>query len=351
MKHLLAPVLAVDVAPSTPDSSAGLVLTALVQWHAMRAAGALALAVSVAATVLPRPSHAAEGAIGRPIAGTGIQPGAGVVPDTPMLLGNITSVHFDGSIGGSARAPAGGDIALNLAAKISLTTATIVKVWGAGAGGWSFSSSFTLPYMSGRVRADLTAPGAALQQRDREQGLFDLFFTPVTAGYHFSATEHLSIGMGIWAPTGGYDPKRLANTGVNYWTFVPTLGYSLFKPASGVEVSLQGAVQFNTRNKDGDYHSAPLLTLDALIAKDIGSGWRAGVVAGWVQQLADDKGPLADRLGGFRGHSVALGPIVTYSTKLAGTRPVDMSLRWTPSVSSRNRMEGDAVTFTATAPF
>lgn len=70
-----------------------------------------------------------------------------------------------------------------------------------------------------------------------------------------------------------------------------------------------------------------------------------------MQQLADDKGPLADKLNGFRGYSVALGPIVTYSMKIGEARQLDATLRWTPSIASRNRMEGNAFTFTASVPF
>ncbi|MCH2220155.1 MAG: transporter, partial [Dechloromonas sp.] len=80
-------------------------------------------------------------------------------------------------------------------------------------------------------------------------------------------------------------------------------------------------------------------------------GWRLGLVAAWVQQLTDDKGSLADRLNGFRGYSVAAGAIVTYATKLSRSQPLDLSLRWTPSVASKNRMAGNAFTFAATVPF
>jgi hypothetical protein len=50
--------------------------------------------------------------------------------------------------------------------------------------------------------------------------------------------------------------------------------------------------------------------------------WGAGIVMGTVQQLGNDSGPIADRLNGFRGRDFAMGPIVTYDTKLGGKAPL-----------------------------
>jgi hypothetical protein len=45
---------------------------------------------------------------------------------------------------------------------------------------------------------------------------------------------------------------------------------------------------------------------------------------------------------------VGLGPIVTYDTKLGGKNPVSASLRWVPTVASKNRLSSTN-TFMATA--
>ncbi|MFP3548608.1 transporter, partial [Rhizobium sp. SIMBA_035] len=80
-------------------------------------------------------------------------------------------------------------------------------------------------------------------------------------------------------------------------------------------------LQFYTRNHATDYQNGTLFTLDALALKRFSNGVGVGVVMGTVQQLADDTGPLADRLNGFRGHDFSLGPIITYDTKLGGKAP------------------------------
>ena len=44
-------------------------------------------------------------------------------------------------------------------------------------------------------------------------------------------------------------------------------------------------------------------------------------------------------LNGFRGHDWAIGPILTYDTKLADKAPLSFSLRWGPTVESKNRLK------------
>ncbi len=300
--------------------------------------------------MLPSLALATEGGMGRPIAATTIQSNAGIVPDVPITVANFTSVYFDGSIKGNVRTPVGGDVALHLGAELSMNLFTLMKVWNTSAGAWNFSSSITVPLLWNAVTADVTAPSGTRHVRQSDSGSSDILVTPITAGYHFSKLEHVSVGLGIWAPTGSYDKSKLANNGLNYWTFVPTVAYTRLLPDSGVELSLLGSVQFNTRNKATDYQSAPLLVVEALAMKELGSGWRAGLVAGWIEQLADDHGGLAKQLNGFRGRSVSIGPVVALSTKV-GNQPVDASLQWAPSVDSKNRVEGNAVMFTATIPF
>jgi hypothetical protein len=105
-----------------------------------------------------------------------------------------------------------------------------------------------------------------------------------------------------------------------------------------LEFDAVSSVQFYTRNKDTDYHNAPLFTLDVMGLKRFDNGWSAGVIFGTVQQLGKDSGPTADRLGGFKGYDWSVGPILTYDTKLAGKAPLSFSMRWVPTIASKNRL-------------
>ena len=305
----------------------------------------------VAALAASGPAGATEGAAGRPISGTGVVPLGGVVAPEPILAVNLAEVYFDGSLGASRRVPVGDKVTLGIDARISFTLATILKVWDTGPGRWNFSSSLTVPYAWQKAKATVALGSAQASVRDKDSSLFDITFTPVTAGYHFSKTEHVAFSLNVWAPMGKYDASKLANPSLNNWTFIPQVAYTKLWPDDGVSFDVTSGVQFYTENKATDYKNAPLFTLDAMAVKTFPGGVGVGVIVGTVQQLGDDKGPTADALNGFRGHDWALGPIVTYDTKLSGKDPLSLSLRWVPTVEAKNRMKGNTFMATGTLVF
>ena len=65
------------------------------------------------------------------------------------------------------------------------------------------------------------------------------------------------------------------------------------------------------------------------------------IVAAMVQ-VEDDRGPLARRLGGFRGQAFAVGPIARYTFQAGQTR-LSAALSWAPEFGVRNRTEGHAL--------
>nr|WP_256702282.1 transporter [Burkholderia sp. SRS-W-2-2016] len=290
---------------------------------------------------------ATEGALGRPVAGTGVLSGAGIVPPEPMTIVSLQQLYIDGSIGASRQVPVAGKTSLGIDAQVAFTLASVLRVWG-GAGGWDFASGITLPYVWTQVTGTFSAGAFTRSSGDRASNLFDMYFTPVLAGYHFSQTDHLALSFNFWAPTGQYDPNALANPSLNNWTFVPQAAYTKIVPKYNLEFDVTLGLQFYTRNNATDYQNAPLLTLDAMALKKFANGVGVGLVMGTVQQLGHDSGPLADRLDGFVGHDFALGPIVTYDTKVNGKHPVSASLRWVPSITSTNRLKSTA-SFQATA--
>ncbi|HEX7912317.1 MAG TPA: transporter [Paraburkholderia sp.] len=314
-----------------------------------RVFGAAALVVTLG---LPLAAHATEGALGRPISGTGVQPDGGVVPPEPNWYVNLGEIYFDGSINSSHTVPVGGKTTLGLEGQISFTLATLLHVWDTGPGPWNFASSVTLPYAWERATASLAIGNRVGGVAQDASGLFDLTFTPLIAGYHFSKTEHIAFSLNIWAPTGKYDTGNIANVSLNNWTFIPTVAYTRILPSLGIEFDASAGVQFYTRNAATDYQNAPLFTLDLMALKRFSNGLGAGLIVGTVQQIGNDSGPTADKLNGFRGHDVTVGPIVTYDTKIAGKTPLSMSLRWVPTVASKNRLSSTAtVMATATIAF
>ncbi|WP_420916968.1 SphA family protein [Pandoraea sputorum] len=291
---------------------------------------------------------ATEGGLGRPISGTSVQPDAGVVSPAPMVAVNFAQIYFDGTIGASKSVPVAGKTSLGLDGEIAFTLATILKTWDTGTGNWNFASSFTLPYVWTKVSATLGTDRRSATTSQNASNLFDISFTPLIAGYHFSKTEHIAFSVNVWAPTGRYDPNALANPSLNNWTFIPQVAYTKILPTYDLEFDVVAGIQFYTRNTATNYQNAPLFTLDVMGLKRFSNGLGVGLIVGTVQQLGSDSGPTADRLNGFRGRDIGLGPIVTYDTKLDGKHPLSFSARWVPTVSSTNRLKSTA-TFMAAA--
>jgi hypothetical protein len=235
--------------------------------------------------------------------------------------------------------PIAGQVSLGIEAEATFALATLLKVWDVSARGWNFASSITVPYIWESATASLETSGARRSVHQSTRDFFDLYFTPIVAGFHFSKTEHVALSFNVWAPTGSYDPTAIATASLNSWTFVPQVAYTKLWPEHGLEFDAVAAVQFYTRNNATDYQNAPLFTLDLMGLKRFHNGASVGLIVGTVQQLGSDSGPTADRLNGFVGRDWAVGPIVNYDTKVDGKYPTTLSLRWVPTVSSRNRID------------
>lgn len=308
------------------------------------------LAATLAA--IPGVGLATEGALGRQIAGTNVQPNGGIVAPKPITAVNFSQIYFDGKIGGSREAPIVGSLGVGLEGEISFTLATLMKVWDTGAGRWNFASAITVPYVWTKVDATLGSRRRTGQVSDEVSSLFDLYFSPIIAGYHFSETQHVALSLNVWAPTGKYDEDRLANPSLNNWTFVPQVAYTGIFPESGWQLDAVAGLQVFTRNSATDYRNAPLFSMDIMARKMFKNGIGAGLIVGTIQQLGNDKGDTADQLSGFRGRDWALGPVLTYDRKLADDRSLSLGLRWVPTIQSTNRLDSNStVMATATLVF
>jgi hypothetical protein len=301
--------------------------------------------IACAVAVAWSPSvRAAEGGVGREVSGTNAIEDDGIVPPEPIWAFALGALYQDASIGAGRQVPIIGEISAGIHSDLSLTTLTGLKAWNTGPGMWNFSSSFTLPYDWNKITARFgTSQSTLISDTQQASNLFDIYFVPLTAGYHFSQTEHVSFSLGVWAPTGDYDKTRLANPSLNNWTFVPSVAFTKLFPQQGLQFDATSGLQFFTRNPATDYQNAPLLNLDLLLVKTFPSGLGIGATFGWIEQLGSDTGPTADKLHGFQGYDVSVGPYLSYSTKLGGKAPLSISLRYVPTIASKNRVNGDTV--------
>lgn len=285
--------------------------------------------------------------MGRPITGMQITPYAGIVPPDPGLTLSLSTIYYKASQGRTRETAIGNAIRAGLDIEASYTLANAIYVWDTQDPHWNFASGVGLPLQ-------YTHASAFLNDRrisDHSTNFADILLIPIMASYHFSPTSHMALGLQMYAPTGSYDPNRLANAGQNVWTFIPNLSYTHLWPKQNLEFSATWGMQVYTRNTATDYHSGLLNTVDAALIKRFENGLGFGGVVGWIQQLQNDKGTLADRLDGNKGYALGLGPIATWTHKIDKEHSLNASFRWVNEVDTRHRPKGNAYLLNLTASF
>lgn len=298
----------------------------------------------------PLGAAATEGGIGRPITGQQVTSDAGIVPPTPGFALTLASIYFSGDIDGSRQVSIGRVISAGVDVTAGYNIANLTYVWNTGPGQWNFASAIGLPVQYTKVELGVSSnlrPG--LSSTDSGTQFADILINPIVAGYHFSETEHMALSLPIYAPTGAYNPDRLANAGQNTWTFSPTIAYTQLLKGGG-EFTALAAIDIYTRNTATDYKNGSVFRIDAMWTTTVAPQWHLGVVGGWIEQFQDDTGPTADKLNGFKGHSIGLGPIVTWGGKI-GNQPAAFSARWVYDVEAKNRPKGNGVSVSLTLPF
>jgi hypothetical protein len=156
----------------------------------------------------------------------------------------------------------------------------------------------------------------------------------------------MALSLQIFAPTADYEVNKLANAGLGVWTFSPTVSYTKLIEPANVELTTVAAVDFYSNHGATNYDSAPVFRLDGLLLKRFANGWGVGAAGGWIQQISDDKGALADRLDGFKGHALGIGPVVSWGTKWKDGS-LELQLRWIDEFDVKNRIKGEPVMLTA----
>lgn len=296
-------------------------------------------------------NYAVEGGLGRPISGAGILPYAGLIPAAPGFAVAVGETYYDGSISGNRTVPVGQNLTLGIDMKVSFTPISLLYIWDTSTNlNWNFASGVSLPVTWLEAKANVSVGPITGQRKDEAFGLFDLAFVPITASYHITPTDHLAINFTVWAPTGEYDPKDLANLSLNNWTFIPGIAYTKILPKANVELSAMWAMQFYTENPDTDYQNGILSDLEVMAVKRFKCGAGLGVIGSWIKQVTDDSGPTADALDGFSGQAFGIGPILTYTTHV-GKSHLDFNARWIHEFENKNRIEGNMFMLNATLKF
>jgi hypothetical protein len=205
--------------------------------------------------------------------------------------------------------------------------------WGAGTNRTSADITLTTP------RIDIRRSEAITAGTD----LYPFASLSWTAGNHYRM-----VYMTGDAPTGAYEPSRLANLGIGHGAVDGGGGYTYLNSSNGLEFSAVLGVTYNTENSTVHYRNGVDSHLDYAASQWLSPQWELGVAGYVYHQLTDDSGS-GDHLGPFRSRINGLGPEVGHSFTANGQESYwNLRSYWEWGV--RNRVTGYAILATVTIP-
>lgn len=212
--------------------------------------------------------HAEEGGSGHYLPGSmsSIMDGVGH-PGTFLMRYNL--LNYSGNIGVDKGLPIAGIVGEGAEADSWAHGLTLfwAPSWGQLSENWNFAMSTTIPYVTMDVTADVQSGGGMISRTDSLDGLGDIVLMPLMLNQKINKCWNINYRVGIYAPTGDYEVGRLANTGKNFWSIEPTVGFMYLDPGNGRELSIFTAATFNTKNDDTDYKSGTQMHIDGTAAQ------------------------------------------------------------------------------------
>jgi len=267
------------------------------------------------------------------------------LPDREAFAYVNAFTYYDGS---ADRQFLGGRVALNInsTAYADASTALYQTPWKILGG--QYAAAVTIPYVWMEVEADDQIGHHTGRHHDSVNGLGDIEFLPLMLGWT-NGDVKFGGAFGVYAPTGEYKRGALANVGKNCWTFEPGLSVSWLSSQIGTEVSLFAGGDFSTENDQTHYQSGDVFHLDATVAQHLpllGGFVSVGANAFYYVQFSADSGSGAT-LGDFEGHTLGVGPALSYSTKIGRNRTTDLvvEVKWLPELEVEHRLKGDTIWF------
>jgi hypothetical protein len=234
---------------------------------------------------------------------------------------------------------------------------TVKGIWLAEGGilGGRFGAVLSLPLVIDANAAGTLAIAAPQTREGSRSGIGD----PALTGFlnWASGNHHVSAGLTVYFPAGGYDEDRIINLGRNYWSFDPMATWTWLDPKRGHEISVTTGVMMNTRNDATDYRSGTEWHLDFLVGQHFSKSFAAGLAGSLLRGVSDD-GALLDRanvvlpalglqpLGGFQAEYFGVGPAVFYSAKF-GKRNINFIGKYLVDVTHENRFDSNYLMLSA----
>ncbi|MDX1579817.1 MAG: transporter [Gemmatimonadota bacterium] len=290
--------------------------------------------IALLGTLAAGGAHAAEGGTGH------YMPGAlatiiDLPPTQPGWVVEAAGVHYDADV--SFTLPVAGLTTAGLDVEVDVFLLGGFYTFELPTEGLFYSLGGFAPWVWVEAEASVQTPFGSVSRRDTASGLGDVTLIPAMLAWK-------RVQLPIYAPTGDYEEGELANPGLNYWTFDPTIGAAYNNEKIGFNAALHLGVAFNTENPDTDYRSGHLFHAEASLQQllPLGSGFvGVGAEAFFLDQITGDSGSGA-RLGDFERRSWGVGPVLSYVLPRGGHNFV-AELRWLPELGTERQLEGDYV--------
>lgn len=198
---------------------------------------------------------------------------------------------------------------------------------------------------------------------DGASGLSDITLIPMI-GWS-KGNWHSALAFQFFISTGAYEVASIdvqnrdvnaLSVGKNRFGFDPVYSLTYFNPANGFEVSGSFGITFTAENKDTDYQTAPQAHFEWATLQHFKNNMGFGLTGYFYQQTSDDTGAGADNTrvltnaNSLRAETYALGPIWTYSAKVADV-PLNLKAKFLVETGARRRFEKDTLWITVGTSF
>jgi len=208
---------------------------------------------------------------------------------------------------------------------------TKARLWGSNYA-WGVIVPFAQPDLTGQ----------------RVSALGEMEIIPIMLGWH-NGRSHQKTWMVVYPPTGEYNVNNFVNTSLNHWALEFDYAYTFLDPKTGLEFDAAPGYTFNFENPATNYQNGQEFHTDLAAIQHLSTSWGLGAVGYIFFQTTGDSGS-GTMLGSFEGRTYALGPILTYRTKI-GSVPVGLTGKYHGEFGVTNRFEGHSYWLNISAAF
>jgi len=201
----------------------------------------------------------------------------------------------------------------------------------------------------------LEAPVFGLDQ-STNTGFTDLYFQPINLGWHTEQADFIA-GLGVYAPTGRYEPGASDNLGLGMWSFEAFAGTTIyFDEARTWHFATTAYYETHTKKEDTDIRVGDILTLEGGLGKTFMDGAFTVGIAYYAQfqvtydDVGSDLEPLLEGQKLPKQRVFGVGPEVTIPIATSSTLYGLLNARFFWETGARSTLEGTTLTVTATFP-